>query len=146
MPANNPVRHADRRIQNQADHGERCSKAALAYSLRCGSYPRPMSCRCVHRGDAHRPLESAMRFWALDLNAWPDHFTLGICRVDRPPSILTMLLCRHTRPLGVVIDPWTPRSVPGGQPARRTSVETLMRALKASMNAIARLLPQNTDI
>ena len=47
-----------------------------------------------------------MRFWALDLNAWPDHFTLGICRVDRPPSILTMLLCRHTRPLGVVIDPW----------------------------------------
>jgi len=43
-----------------------------------------------------------MRFWALDLNAWPDHFTLGICRVDRPPSILTMLLCRHTRPLGVV--------------------------------------------
>ena len=89
-----------------------------------------------------------MRFWALDLNAWPDHFTLGICRVDRPPSILTMLLCRHTRPLGVVIDPWTPRSVPGGhqreEPALRHSAR--MRALKASMNAIARLLPQNTDI
>ena len=31
-----------------------------------------------------RPLESAMRFLALDLNAWPDHFPLGICRVDRP--------------------------------------------------------------
>jgi hypothetical protein len=31
-----------------------------------------------------RPLESAMRFWALDLNAWPDHFTLEICGVDRP--------------------------------------------------------------
>jgi len=46
-----------------------------------------------------------MRFWALDLNAWRDHFPLGICVVDRPPSTLTMLLSRHTRPFGVVIDP-----------------------------------------